>query len=61
MQCELCHGSGKIRVSHGLLHGGGEPLWLFSGRVDVCPDCNGSGIAHCCDGLVEQPRQDKDD
>jgi hypothetical protein len=20
-----------------------------------CPDCGGSGIAHCCDGICEQP------
>lgn len=21
----------------------------------ACPDCGGSGVAHCCDGLCEQP------
>jgi hypothetical protein len=21
----------------------------------ICPDCMGSGITHCCDGLREQP------
>ena len=20
-----------------------------------CPDCGGTGIAHCCDGICEQP------
>jgi len=20
-----------------------------------CPDCGGQGIAHCCDGICEQP------
>jgi hypothetical protein len=20
-----------------------------------CPDCNGTAVAHCCDGLCEQP------
>ena len=23
-------------------------------RLIPCPDCGGSGIAHCCDGLCEQ-------
>lgn len=23
-----------------------------------CPDCNGSGVAHCCDGICEQPERD---
>jgi len=23
-----------------------------------CPDCGGSGIAHCCDGICEQPPND---
>ena len=21
-----------------------------------CPDCGGQGIAHCCDGICEQPQ-----
>ena len=20
-----------------------------------CPDCGGTGVAHCCDGICEQP------
>jgi hypothetical protein len=23
-----------------------------------CPDCGGTGIAHCCDGICEQPSPD---
>jgi hypothetical protein len=23
-----------------------------------CPDCGGQAIAHCCDGLCEQPEPD---
>jgi hypothetical protein len=23
-----------------------------------CPDCGGQGIAHCCDGICEQPESD---
>jgi hypothetical protein len=22
-----------------------------------CPDCGGHGIAHCCDGICEQPER----
>jgi hypothetical protein len=22
-----------------------------------CPDCGGQGIAHCCDGICEQPER----
>jgi hypothetical protein len=22
-----------------------------------CPDCGGQGIAHCCDGICEQPQE----
>jgi hypothetical protein len=22
-----------------------------------CPECGGQGIAHCCDGICEQPEQ----
>jgi hypothetical protein len=25
-----------------------------------CPDCGGSGIAHCCDGICEQPNAPSD-
>jgi hypothetical protein len=24
-------------------------------RLIPCPDCGGSGVAHCCDGICAQP------
>jgi len=43
MRCENCQGTGKVREWWSLM--GGE-LW-----ADVpCPECGGSGIAHCCEG-----------
>ena len=60
MQCERCKGSGWVRCC--LLSIDpvvkGEPV---TARVEKvldpmpCPDCDGSGQAHCCDGLQEQP------
>jgi hypothetical protein len=26
-----------------------------------CPDCGGQGVAHCCDGICEQPVVSADD
>jgi hypothetical protein len=25
-----------------------------------CPDCGGQGVAHCCDGICEQPETPDD-
>lgn len=41
MRCETCQGTGLVRSLSSY------PL------IDPCPDCTG-GVAHCCDGLVEQ-------
>ena len=35
MICEICHGEGSLDT-------------LF-GETRPCPDCNGSGVASCCD------------
>jgi len=40
MLCPTCHGSGLILIR-------GQPL--------PCPECQGYGTVHCCDGLAEQP------
>ncbi len=45
MICETCHGTGKI---------GPFPIAI------PCPICGGCGVAHCCDGLVEQPAEEDD-
>jgi hypothetical protein len=55
MLCETCRYSGRV----GFVRAGG--LTPTDDRVDdqaaliPCPDCGGSGIAHCCDGICEQP------
>jgi len=33
----------------------GHRLFYFQGRYLPCPDCEGHGEIHCCDGLQEQP------
>lgn len=45
MKCDRCHGFGRIAVKL-------EPPahWL-----DPCPQCHGTGIVACCEGICEQP------
>lgn len=56
MKCERCQGRGRIVTAKG--------RWrTYDCDVEYeasepCPDCNGSGQAHCCDGLREQPCAD---
>jgi hypothetical protein len=38
--CPLCHG---------------RRLFLYQGQLVPCPECEGHGEIHCCDGLLEQP------
>lgn len=45
MVCEFCHGTGKILV----------PRMNIAMGYDPCPECNGTGLQHCCEGLCEQP------
>lgn len=48
MRCERCQGSGVIPTRSGVAG--------YAGAFQlVCPDCQGCGIGHCCDGLREQP------
>jgi hypothetical protein len=53
MLCETCRYSGRV----GFVRAGHQTS--TDDRVDEpmipCPDCGGSGIAHCCDGICEQP------
>jgi len=43
MQCPTCHGRHFIQSSIGVL---------------PCPECQGAGALHCCDGLACQPGED---
>lgn len=56
MRCERCHGDGLARESVTLIR---EPILgsttVFTENMNYlipCPDCGGSGISHCCDGLT---------
>jgi hypothetical protein len=51
MLCETCRWNerpGFVRVRRDAEH---------TDHYDLipCPDCGGQGIAHCCDGICEQP------
>lgn len=53
MRCEKCGGNGTIgrRIEGVLLMGRnafGGPI--LAHELTPCPDCNGSGIANCCEG-----------
>ena len=54
MRCETCQGRGQVteRVDATC-----EPTPQFhQDQASLpCPECGGSGITHCCDGLCEQP------
>jgi hypothetical protein len=43
--CECCHGTGRILASIC-----GDPPYPYP-----CPNCGGTGIAHCCEGECAQP------
>lgn len=45
MRCEECYGTGYDVVNQP--HE--DPFYHFA-----CPECGGTGIAHCCDGLQAQ-------
>ena len=61
MRCEMCHGLGRILADRPISAGPPIPLGAalpisVNGRFFevTCAECNGSGIAHCCDGLCAQ-------
>jgi DnaJ-class molecular chaperone len=56
MRCDACHGEGKLkqRVSEGPGTGADLPNLELP-----CPECNGSGFAHCCDGICAQPEDQR--
>jgi DNA-directed RNA polymerase subunit RPC12/RpoP len=61
MRCERCHGVGRVLVkafaemATPVTYGAALHLSAAGGGIEVlCPECNGSGIAHCCEGLCAQ-------
>jgi hypothetical protein len=54
MLCETCRLTGRpgfVRVQRAASAHDADA----DERLIPCPGCGGSGIAHCCDGLCEQP------
>ena len=55
MRCETCRDSvrrGYVTVAWqegGLVQPWDEPRVVLT-REEPCPDCNGTGIVHCCEG-----------
>lgn len=61
MRCERCHGFGRIAIPKGAIRRtpeGGAAFFKHGGS-EPCPDCGGSGVAHCCDGICEQPEKER--
>src|SRR5262249_55798206 len=55
MKCEACQGRGFVLKTMTAVDG--NPVRV----LEPCPECNCIGIAHCCDGMREQPdgREDR--
>jgi hypothetical protein len=59
MRCETCHGTGTV-VAPATLdeeQRGLNDIWAGDPYPFPCPDCGGCGVAHCCEGLREQPEE----
>jgi hypothetical protein len=55
MICETCRWSGRpgfVQTTHARERALSDEQHGFV----PCPDCGGQGIAHCCDGICEQPQ-----
>lgn len=65
MRCGRCKGSGEIGYPPQFVEV--QPVgsmfvrkvMTHRGLIVPCPDCGGSGIGHCCDGICEQPAGDQ--
>jgi hypothetical protein len=58
MFCQSCQGKGFKRLEKGDRSPESGKLGNERSRLQhskVCDDCGGYGVAHCCDGLCEQP------
>jgi DnaJ-class molecular chaperone len=54
MRCQKCQGSGEVNAQYTVKHPETNAQWARY-TVQPCPDCMGSGVAHCCDGLTACP------
>ncbi len=53
MKCNHCHGFGNIAI---MLSDKRKHY-----RLDPCPQCHGSGVVSCCEGVCEQPEPRAED
>ena len=51
MLCETCRLSGRA----GFVRASRNAQQDDCCEMIPCPECGGQGIAHCCDGMCEQP------
>ena len=50
MRCETCQGDGLVSGN-----------WTGEQRNNSyrpCPNCNGTGLQHCCEGVCAQPEEE---
>jgi hypothetical protein len=60
MLCETCRHSGRVGFVRASASAPADGRIGEQARLIPCPDCGGSGIAHCCDGICEQPSAPSD-
>lgn len=51
MNCPRCHGKGREILQTQFGQGRATPVTLP--EIAICPDCQGTGQAYCCDGAGE--------
>jgi hypothetical protein len=60
MLCETCRHSGRVGFVRVSRNAPADDRVDEQTRLIPCPECGGSGIAHCCDGICEQPSAPSD-
>lgn len=60
MLCESCRHSGRVGFVRAASHASADDRIDEHTGMIPCPDCGGTGIAHCCDGICEQPQASSD-
>lgn len=51
MLCDTCQWTGRPGFVRSQERPDGKDVLI------PCPDCGGTGVAHCCDGICEQPQR----
>lgn len=60
MLCESCRWSGRPGFVRARDRAGADDCVDERRGLIPCPECGGTGIAHCCDGICEQPHAPND-